>query len=720
MWFSAVMVLTDNPFADPSPLEHGLPPFDRIREEHYLPAFEAGMAEQRQEADAIAGDAGEPTFENTLQALERSGATLTRVAQVFFNLIGSVGTDGMRAVEAGVVPRLSAHRDALLMDPRLFERVSALFDRRETLGLDGEELRLLERYHLDMVRSGAALPAAEQERLRAVNQELSTLGTQFRNRLQADTNDLAVPVATRAELAGLPEDSVAAAAAAAEARGLEGFLLTLVLPTGQPALATLTDRGLRERLHRASVTRGRRGNDNDTRAALSRIVQLRAERARLLGYENHAAYVVADQTAGTVDAVMSLLTGVVGPARANAGAEQRELTGRLHADGHDGELQAWDWAYYAERVARERFDRDETALRPWFELGRVLREGIFAAANQLYGLTFALRPDLPGYHPDVQVFEVFDGEDQMGDGGERRSLGFFLADWYARDSKRGGAWMSSFVDQSTLLGAAPVIVINLNLPRPPEGSPTLLTLSEVRTAFHEFGHVLHGLLSDVVHPRLSGTSVPRDFVEYPSQINEMWAWQPELLTRYAVHHETGEPLAPSAIEGLLAARSYGEGFATTEILAAMLLDQAWHQRSADDPPVAAEEVDAFEEAALARHGLHLPAVPPRYGSSYFAHIFAGGYSAGYYSYLWSEVLDADTEEWFLAHGGLDRASGERFRRNLLARGGSVDPMAAYASVVGRPPRVEPLLERRGLIPVDTDDGDLDLDPEVDPEAVEAR
>ena len=682
----------DNPFAVPSTLDHGLPPFDRIREEHYLPAFEEGMAQQRRELEAIATDPAEPSLENTLEAWERSGALLTRVAQVFFNLTGSDVTDGLRSVEAVVVPRLAAHRDAIGMDSRLFARVTALVEaqsKAEPDALDPEQRRLLERYHLDLVRAGAALGASEQARLKEINQELSTLGTTFRNRLQADTNDLAVPVATADELAGLPADAIEAAAAAAQARGLDGYLLTLSLPSRQPLLSSLTDRGLRERLHRHSVSRGRRGNEHDTRAALTRIVALRAEQAVLLGYPSHAAYVVADETAGSVDAVMSLLTAMVGPALENADAEQAELTARLHADGFDGDLQPWDWAYYAEQVAQERFNRDATALRPWFELGRVLQEGIFAAAEGLYGLTFTLRPDLPAYHPDVQVFEVFDGS---------ASLGLFLADWYTRDSKRGGAWMNSFVDQADLVGAAPVIVINLNLPRPPDGTPTLLTLDEVRTAFHEFGHVLHGLLSKVRYPRLSGTNVPRDFVEYPSQVNEMWAWQPEQLARYAVHHLTGEPLPPAVLDGLLAARAYGQGYATTEILAAMLLDQAWHQRTPDQPPITPDEVEAFEAGALEQYGLARPAVPPRYGSTYFAHIFAGGYSAGYYSYLWSEVLCADTEEWFEDHGGLRRRSGDVFRAELLSRGGAVDPMVAYAAVLGRPPRIEPLLERRGLTP----------------------
>ncbi len=686
----------DNPFAVRSALEYGLPPFELIREDHYLPAFEEGMAEQRRELEAIATDPAEPTLENTLEALESSGALLTRVSQVFFNLIASSMTDGLKAVEAEVVPQLAAHADALLMDARLFSRVSALFDRRDALELDGEQRRLLERYHLDMIRAGAALAQPEQVRLREINQELSSLGTTFRNNLQADTNELAVQVTSADELAGLPDDAIAAAAAAAGARDLDGYLITLVLPSRQPALSALTDRGLRERLHRAAVIRGRRGNPHDTRAALTRIVALRAERAALLGYPNHAAYVVADQTAGSVESVMSLLTALVEPAVENAKAEQRELTARLHADGHEGELQPWDWPYYEELIAQERFSRDTTALRPWFELGRVVQDGIFAAAAGLYGLTFVPRPDLPAYHPDVQVFEVFDNPE----GEQPVPVGLFLADWYARDSKRGGAWMSSFVDQSALLTAKPVVVINLNVPRPPDGTDTLLNLDQVVTVFHEFGHVLHGLLSKVRYPRLSGTNVPRDFVEYPSQVNEIWAWQPELLARYAVHHRTGEPLSRLVLDGILAAQSSGQGFATTEILAAMLLDQAWHQRSADQPPIQVDDVDLFESEALAGFGLALPAVPPRYGSSYFAHIFASGYSAGYYSYLWSEVLDADTEEWFLEHGGLSRRSGEIFRRELLSRGGAVDPMAAYQAVLGRPPRIEPLLERRGLTPVD--------------------
>ncbi len=686
----------DNPFAAPSSLDHGLPPFDRITEEHLRPAFLAGMAEHRAEVAAVSSDPAAPTCANTLDTLERSGALLGRVSHVFFNLLGSDATDGLRAIEAEVAPLLSAHRDAVLMDAGVFARVTSL---RESIGADDdagvvtpEQARLVERYHLDAVRAGAALDTDDQQRLRELNSELSVRSTEFRNRLSADTNDLAVHVTDASELDGLAPDALAAAAAAAAGRGLDGHLLTLVLPTGQPALASLHDRGLRERLHRAATSRGRRGNDHDTRQALTRIAALRAQRAALLGYPDHASYVVADQTAGSVDAVLDMLGSLVEPAVANARAEAEALAVRLHADGVEGDLQPWDWAYYAAQEAQERFSSDAAALRPHFELSRVVRDGVFAAAEGLYGLTFLPRPDLPTYHPDVVTYEVFDGP--VGAPGDGTAL--FVADWYARDSKRGGAWMSSFVDQSHLLGQRPVVVINLNIARPPDGRPTLLTLDELRTTFHEFGHVLHGLLSDVRYPRLSGTSVPRDFVEFPSQVNEMWAWDAGLLARYAVHHETGEPLSAQALDGVAASQSFGQGHDTTELLAAALLDQAWHRLRADDDPVAPEDVDAFESAALRGFAIELAALPPRYGSTYFAHVFAGGYSAGYYSYLWSEVLDADTVDWFTERGGLTRENGEVFRRELLSRGGTVDPMAAFAAVVGRAPDSRPLLERRGL------------------------
>jgi peptidyl-dipeptidase Dcp len=684
------MLPTDNPFAAPSELPLQFPPFDRIREEHYRPAIEEGVAEQLAEVTAIGGNPAPPTFANTLEALERSGRLLDRVLTVFYNLVSSDSTDSLLALEAEVSPMLAAHQDAIHLHPALFARIDALHRGRARLGLDPEQLRLLERRHTDFVRAGAGLGEREQTQLRSLNERLSTLTSTFSTRLLAETRDLAVQVEDRAQLDGLAEDAVAAAEQAARTRGLDGYLITLVLPTAQPALASLTNRALRQRLHEAAVSRGLRGNENDTREVITQIAALRAERAALLGFPDHASYVVADRTAGTVEAVTSMLGALVGPAVANARAEASELEAALHADGHDGPLRAWDWAFYAERVKAARFEVDEARLRPYFQLHRVLRDGVFRAATALYGITFDQRHDLPVYHPDVAVFDVNDHDGSQ--------LGIFICDWFARDSKRGGAWMSTFVDQARLLGTRPVVVVNLNVPRPPGGEPALMTSDNVRTAFHEFGHALHGLFSDVTYPRLSGTNVPRDFVEFPSQVNEMWAWWPEVLSAYARHHVTGEPLPQTEVDGLLAASSYGEGFATVEYLGAALLDHEWHRLAPDADPVAVEAVEDFEQAALHRHGINLDVVPPRYRSTYFQHAFLNGYDAGYYSYIWSEVLDADLVEWFHEHGGLRRSNGQRFRDRLLSRGGTADAMGMFAAVRGRGPRIEPLLERRGLTP----------------------
>ncbi|NMI01306.1 M3 family metallopeptidase [Pseudonocardia acidicola] len=673
------MTSVDNPLLAPSELPYQLPDFSRITDEHYRPAFEQGMTEQRAEVEAIAVDPGPPTFDNTIVALERSGQTLHRVSTVFFSRAGAHTNPEIEQIQAEIAPKLAAHRDAIMLDPRLFARIRELYSRRDELGLDPESYRLLERHHTDAVRAGAELDEADQRRLRELNAELSTLSAAFGSRLLAETNDSAVGVADPARLDGLSPDAISAAAAAATARGRDGHLLTLVLPTGQPALASLTDRGLREELFTASVRRGSRGNGDDTTDLVRRLSALRAERARLLGYASHAAYVIADNTAGTVDAVTAMLADLAPAAAANAEAEAAELE---RTAGH--EIAPWDWAFYAERVRRERFDLDAAALRPYLELERVLHDGVFHAAGLLYGLRFVERHDLPMYHPDVRVWEVFDGHE---------ALGLFGGDFYARESKRGGAWMNALVSQSRLLGTRPVVMNTLNIARPAEGEPTLLTFDEVTTLFHEFGHALHGLFSDVRYPTFSGTSVPRDFVEYPSQVNEMWAVWPEILANYARHHETGEPLPPELVERLLAAQQYGEGFATTEYLAAALLDQAWHTLDADD---VVHDVAEFEAAALIKAGVALPAVPPRYRSTYFNHVFAGGYSAGYYSYIWSEVLDADTVEWFKENGGLRRENGEVFRRELLSRGGSVDAMQAYRAFRGRDPEIGPLLTRRGL------------------------
>ena len=674
--------MAENPFFVPSDLPYELPPFERIREEHYRPAFERGMAEQLAEVAAITSSGEPPTFENTILALERSGRILDRVSVVFFNKASTDTNPAIQEIQQEITPLLAKHADAIHLDRALFARVKALYEARDELGLAADERRLLERYHTDFVRAGAELDDAAQERLRALNEELSTLATTFQQNLMSDTNARAIVVDDVAELDGLSPDAVKAAAETARERGLAGeHVLTLVLPTQQPALAELTNRGLRKRIHDASVGRGLRDNAE----LVVRIARLRAERARLLGYRTHADYVVEDQTAPSTQAVAEMLGKLTAPAVANAHREAAAL------DEQAGfEVQAWDWAFYAEKVRKARYDIDAAAMRPYFELERVLRDGVLHAASRLYGLSFTERPDLKGYHPDVRVFEVHDADGSP--------LGLFLADLFARASKRGGAWMTSLVERSELLGTRPVVVNNLNIVKPPPGEPALLTFDEVVTMFHEFGHALHGLFSDVRFPRFAGTAVPRDFVEYPSQVNEMWAVWPEILANYAKHYETGEPMPPHLVERMLEVRRFNQGYATVEYLAATLLDWAWHtvepERFENGEIGTAEE---FEARALREAGLALDRVPPRYRSTYFAHIFFGGYSAGYYSYIWSEVLDADTVEWFKENGGLRRENGDRFRRELLSKGGSVDAMEAFRAFRGRDPRLEPLLERRGLL-----------------------
>ncbi|QNN52558.1 M3 family metallopeptidase [Nocardioides mesophilus] len=680
----------DNPFATPSTLPFALPPFDRIRAEHFRPAFDAGVAEQRAEIEAIVGQDEAATFANTVEPLERSGALLDRTMRVFHELANSMATPAMQELEAVLVPEWSAHRDALLLDQRLFARVDAV--RAQADGLTEEQRRVVERHHTDFVRAGAALPAGQQERLRQLNDEISRATTTFGSTLLAATNASALHVTDRDELDGLSEGAVQSAALAAKERGLDGYVLTLSSPTIQPLISSLRDRDLRRRLHEASTTRGMRGGEHDTRALVARIAALRAERAGLLGYPDHAAYVVADQTAGSTDAVVSMLDAMAAPAMANLERERVAIEAALHADGVEGPVQPWDWAYYAAKVKAAEYDVDTDELRPYFSLDRVLRDGVFLAAQRLYGLTFAERDDLPGYAPDVRTYEVRDGE-----GPDVPVLGLFVCDWFARPTKRGGAWMDEFVTQSRLLAQHPVVVVCLNVPKPAPGQPALMTVDEVRTAFHEFGHALHGLFSDVTYPRLAGTGVPRDFVEFPSQVNEMWAWDPEVLAGYARHHATGEPLPQEVADRLIASGAAGMGFDTVSMLGAALLDHEWHRLAPGADPVPAEDVEAFERAALERHGVASDLVPPRYRTGYFAHAFTNGYDAGYYSYLWSEVLDADMVGWFEENGGLRRANGDRFRADLLSRGGSVDPIAAFASIRGRRPSTEPLLRRRGLL-----------------------
>src|SRR3954468_15431458 len=676
-----------NPLLVPSELPFAFPPFDRIRHEHYREAFDAGVAEQRAEIEAIVADPAEPTFGNTVEALERSGRTLGRMLRVYENLGASLSTDEMRALQAELAPLIAKHEDEIRLDPRLFARVDAVHATREQ-GLTPEQRRVVERYHQDFVRAGAALPEQDRDQLRTLNVQITSLTTEFGNRVLAEANSLALHVTDRADLDGLSENVVESAATAASSAGLDGYLLPLVLPTMQPAMSALTNRDVRRRLHEAATIRGVRGGENDTRELVTDITRLRAERAALLGYPDHAAYVVADQTAGSSEAVVDMLHEMAGPAMRNLEDERARLEELMAADGIDGPVQPWDWAYYAARDKAATYDVDPDALRPYFELQRVLHDGIFRAASRLYGLSFRERHDLPVYADDVRVFEVVDEDGS--------TLGLFVCDWFARPTKRGGAWVDEFVEQSHLLGTAPVVVVCLNVPRPADGQPALMTIDEVRTGFHEFGHALHGLFSDAVYPRLQGTSVPRDFVEFPSQVNEMWAWWPDVLAGYAIHHVSGEPLPQDVVDRLIASQSHGQGFDTVSMLGAARLHQERDRPPVDGDQVTADQVEAVEAEALARHGVLSPLVPPRYRSGYFAHVFSGGYDAGYYSYLWSEVLDADMVDWFTENGGLTWANGDAFRHRLLSRGGTVDPLDAFAAVRGRPPTTEPLLRRRGL------------------------
>jgi peptidyl-dipeptidase Dcp len=678
-------VLDDNPLLTISSLQFGYPPFDLIKNEHFEPAMIQGMAEQRAEIAAIASNVAPPTFENTLVAMEQSGQLLDRAATVFFGLSSAHTNDDIEAIQVRMSPQFAEHGDAILLDSQLFNRIDALYRERANLSLDPESLRLLEETYRDFVRAGALLTESGQERMRAINAEMASLQTAFRQNVLSEVNARAIVVDDPEQLDGLSEGEIASAKAAAVERGLEDqWVIPLLNTSGQPALARLTHRDLRERIYRASVGRGSSGGDYDNRQTISKIMTLRAERANLLGYPNHAAFNLENQTAKTTEAVNDRLTGLAPVAVANAKTEAAQLQALIAAEGGDFDLAAWDWAYYSERLRAQKYDFDESELKPYFELDNVLTRGVFYAAERLYGITFELRDDLPVYHETVRVWEVRNADDSV--------LALFVEDMYARASKRGGAWAMSYVSQSGLMGTQPVSANHLNIPRPPAGEPTLLTWDEVTTLFHEFGHALHSMFADVQYP--SSLSVPRDFVEYPSQVNEMWASWPEILSNYAVHYETGESLSLELLEKVSASAQFNEGFRSTEYLAASLLDQAWHQRSVDELPDAEGVLD-FEANALNEAGAYFEVVPPRYRTTYFSHI-VGGYSAGYYSYIWSEVLDADTVEWFIENDGLQRDNGDHFRATLLSRGGSEDAMTLYRNFRGRDAALEPLLKRRGL------------------------
>jgi peptidyl-dipeptidase Dcp len=673
-----------NPFASQSLLEYQLPDFRQISDEHYLPAFTQGCKEQLAEVENILQQP-DVTFENTLVALEKSGAMLHRMLVVFYNKSSADTNDTINAIESEIAPKLAAHKDAIKLNPGLFARIQKLFDSRINLGLDPQSTFLIERYHRDFIHAGAALDQESRQQLKNYNERLSVLEAKFDQNALAEANRLGVVVDDAANLRGLSDGEIATAAAAAKDRGLSGkYLVSMVNFSGHPLLASIEDRGLRKKIMEASLSKSTTGGEFDNRELLLEIVQIRHKRAKLLGFENHAAYVLSEQTAKKPELAHAMLRQIAPSAIKNAKAEASELQKLLERDEPGASLASWDWAFYTEILRKEKYSLDTSLMKPYFELERVLFDGVFFAATKLFGITFTERKDLIAYHPEARVFEVHNEDGSK--------LGLFIGDFFTRDSKHGGAWMNNLVDQSFLLDQLPVVVNNLNIPKPQPGEDALLTFDETSTLFHEFGHALHGLFSKVHYPRFSGTEVERDFVEFPSQVNEMWMLWPEVLDNYAKHHKTGEAFPPEWIESLKRSETFNQGYETTSYLAAAILDLAWHE--IEEEIIA--DVEKFEANAIMEYGLSFDPIPVRYRSAYFSHIFAGGYSAGYYGYIWSEVLDAASVDWFRANGGLSRANGDRFRNTLLARGGSVDSMQMYADFTGQKPDIGPLLKRRGL------------------------
>ena len=682
-----------NPLLAPSTLPYGLPDFARLGVAEYREAIQAGMESSLAAVREVIANPEPPTFDNTIAALERASVDLDRALAAFYTVVPAHGTDEIRDLRRELSPALSAHSDQIWMDPALFGRINEV----ATNGageLAEDAAYLTSRYQLTARLAGAELPEEDRAELSSINTEIARLRNEFSDRLLADTNDLAVHFDTAEQLDGLSQEELDLCADAATEAGLDGYVVALVNTTVHPYLAVLTNRESRQRLYEATAQRGNRNNEWDTKEIVTELVSLRARRAALLGFATHAHLKTADQTVKSPTVIRERIWPLAEPALANmyreAEALQQLINDRAHQSGEQTfELAPWDWAFYTELLQQQTFDLDSAELRPYFELDAVLHQGVFHAATQLYGITFQQRDDLGGYHPDVRVYEVFN-EDGSG-------LGLLLYDPFARPTKQGGAWMNSPVSQSRMLGAAPVVCQNLNLPKPREGAPVLLTLDNLRTAFHEFGHALHGLLSDVYWPSQSGTSVPRDFVEYPSQVNELWITWPSVLANYARHQQTGEPLPADLAAKLSALGTFNQGFSTTEYLGAALLDQELHAL-ADGEQI--DDLERWTEQALDRIGLANPYVAPRYRPWYFSHIFANNYDGAYYSYLWSEILDADTSDWFTSNGGLDRALGQKFRDELLSRGDSRDPMTSVAAVLGRQPDITPLLVRRGLLTAD--------------------
>ncbi len=675
------------PFDAPSPLPFHAPRFDRIKDGDYQPALEEGMRRELADMQRIADDPAPPTFDNTIVAMERAGRMLDRVQRVFQNLAQSNTNDTLEGVQTAEAPRLAAHHDAIYLNPKLFARVRAIYRERDRLPLSPEARQLVKVDYQQFILAGAELSDADKARLRALNEQISSLETAFEQKLLAAAKAGALTVDDRSSLAGLSAGEVAAAAQDAKDRGLGAsqWLIPLQNTTQQPLLQSLNDRSVRQTLFDRSWTRAEKGDANDTRGTVATLAQLRAQKARLLGFPSYAAYALKDQMAATPEAVDRFLGGLVGPTRAAAQAEATELQGLIAKDGQGFELKPWDWEKYAEQLRKAKYDLDEDQLKPYFELHNVLENGVFYAANQLYGITFKRRTDLPVYQPDVMVYEVFDKNGSP--------LGLIYFDYFKRDNKAGGAWMDNFVGQSKLLGERPVIVNVANFTKPAPGQPALISFDDVTTMFHEFGHALHGLFADGEYPSLSGTNVARDFVEFPSQFNEHWALYPQVLSHYAIDYRTHAPLPQALVEKLRKAETFNQGYDFGEIIAAAGLDMQWHSLPASAPR---QDVDAFELQALKAAHVDFPDVPPRYRSSYFLHIWANGYQAGYYAYLWSEMLDDDAYQWFIRHGGLTRANGQRFRDLILSRGHALDYGPMFRAFYGKDPDVGPMLEHRGL------------------------
>lgn len=674
-----------NPFFAPSTLPFQAPPFDKIKDEDYQPAIEAGMAQELAEMQAVADNPAAPTFDNTLVAMEKSGRLLQRAMAAFSAVAGANTNPVLQKTRAALAPKMAAHSDAIHLNDKLFARVSTIYKERASLKLDPESLRLVEVTYDQFIHSGANLSPADKDKLKKLNEESSTLSNTFAARLLDATKEAAYRTTDRTKLAGLSEVELTAASKAAEGRKTDGFVLPLQNTTQQPELVSLTDRTTRQAIFENSWNRAERGDANDTRDTIARIAQVRAQRAQLLGYSSHAAWKLEDQMAKTPEAALKFMDALVPVATAKAASEQKEIQQVIDAQNGGFQVEPWDWDFYSEQVRKAKYDLDEAQVKPYFEINSVLENGVFYAAHQLYGISFKERKDIPVYQPDVRVFEVFDVDG--------KPMALFYCDYFKRDNKQGGAWMSEFVGESKLLGTLPVIYNVANLPKPAPGEPALITFSDVTTMFHEFGHALHGMFANTVYPSLSGTATARDFVEFPSQFNEHWAIYPAVFNHYARHYKTGEAMPAELVGKIKKAENFNEGYKLTELLAAAELDMQWHALPADAP---LQKPNDFEKQALTRTHLDVHAVPPRYRSSYFSHIWGSGYSAGYYAYLWTEMLDDDAYQWFDQNGGLTRANGDRFRQMVLSRGNTEDLAKMYANWRGSVPHVDAMMKYRGL------------------------